>query len=746
MKGDLLEFNSVKGYIKNNIVSDAGLRVLEKLCPYNSWDDAITQWELTSEMTHLITNSKISINPIADISPLLEMNEGAILEGQDLLKVSSTIKEIYRLKSQLEKEERLSQLTEAIMISYPLIKEIENSLLPTGEVSDMKNPVLKQLRIKYRSLRQTILEKLENIISSLRHFVTEEIITIRNNRFVIPFRHDSSVHIKGITHDYSGSRHSVYVEPFEVVEDNNSLIELKSGIREEEERVLRHLTTMVIHESDNIKRGISIFARVDVLQAVARWSIRTDSSIPGLGDEIRLVNARHPVLLERLGRSCIPLDIRLPGDKNCLIITGPNAGGKTVALKTLGLLVLMAKSGLPIPADKGSILPRIEAVLVEMDTSQDISHGLSTFTAHVKSLKDIYDNAGSGDIILLDEPGTGTDHDHGGAIAVACIDAYRKKGAIVVVTSHSETVKLYGLSQTDMQIAAMSFDESTLRPIYSIQYGVIGSSRAFEILKSVSFPEVLIDEAESIIAGKGNNSLMTAIEDIGMASKFKHEAQTALEEANKIKEAAENEIRLKEKERFESALKYKRLLEKLENLLNRPSKNEVQAVKELPEANELNETLIDLPEQAVAVFGLSKGMKVRIINTKVSGIITSLDSENAEITCGSKRITVNIDQIEPAIDETDQTYKTGHIKSFAPSLLPIIIVGMRVDEALPVIEKAIDNAILSGQETLEIIHGSGSGILKKAVRNYLKDVPSVKGFHDARPDDSGGSKTIVRFN
>jgi DNA mismatch repair protein MutS2 len=349
-------------------------------------------------------------------------------------------------------------------------------------------------------------------------------------------------------------------------------------------------------------------------------------------------------------------------------------------------------------------------------------------------------------MVLLDEPGTGTDHYHGGAIAVACIDAYRKKGAIVVVTSHSEAVKLYGLSQPDMQIAAMSFDESTVKPLYSIQYGVIGSSRAFEILKSVSFPEVLIDEAESIIAGKGFNSLMTAIEDIGMALQLKHEAQTSLEEANKIKEAAENEIRLQEKERFESALKYKRLLEKLENLLNRPSKNEFQAIKELPEASELNETLIELPEQAVTVFGFSKGMKVGIINTKVSGIITSIEPETAEITCGSKRITVNIDQIKPVGDDTDQTYKTGHIKSFAPSLLPIIIVGMRVDEALPVIEKAIDNAILSGQETLEIIHGSGSGILKKAVRDYLRQVPNVKGFHDAQPEDSGGSKTIVRFN
>jgi DNA mismatch repair protein MutS2 len=746
MKGDLLEFNSVKGYIKNYVVSDAGSGVLENLCPYNSWDDAVTQWELTSEMTRLIINGMISINQIADISPLMEMKEGAVFEGQDLLKVSSTLKEISRLKSQLENEEHLSRLTEAIMMSSPLIKEIENSLLPTGEVSDLRNPVLKQMRIRYRSLRQAALEKLENIISSFRHIVTEEIITIRNNRFVIPFRHDFGVHIKGITHDYSGSRHSVYVEPFEVVEDNNSLIELKSGIREEEERVLRHLTTQVIRESDNIKRGISFFALVDVLQAVARWSIRTGSFIPVLGDEISLVNARHPVLLESLGNSCRPLDIRLPSDKNCLIITGPNAGGKTVALKTLGLLVLMAKSGLPVPADKGSIIPRIRSVLVEMDTSQDISHGLSTFTAHVKSLKDIYDSAGPGDMVLLDEPGTGTDHDHGGAIAAASIDAYRKKGAVVVVTSHSETVKLYGLSQTETQIAAMSFDESTLKPLYSIQYGVIGSSRAFEILKSVSFPEALIDEAEGIIAGKGNNSLMKAMEDFSMASKLKLEAQMVLNEANILKDSAEKEIRLQVKERFESALKYKRLLEKLESLIDRPEKNEFEAVKELPEAVELDETLIDLPVQAANVFGFSKGMRVRIINTKVSGVITSLESETAEITSGSKRITVNIDQIEPAVDETGKASRTKHIKSFAPSLLPIIIVGMRVDEALPIIEKAIDNAILSGQETLEIIHGSGSGILKKAVRAYLKEAPNVKGFQDARPEDSGGSKTIVRFN
>jgi DNA mismatch repair protein MutS2 len=316
----------------------------------------------------------------------------------------------------------------------------------------------------------------------------------------------------------------------------------------------------------------------------------------------------------------------------------------------------------------------------------------------------------------------------------------------VVVTSHSETVKLYGLSQPDMQIASVSFDENTLKPLYSLEYGIVGSSRAFEILRSVSFPEVLIDEAAGIIAGKGNNTLIRAIADIGMVSKLKHEAQTTLEEANRIKETAENEIKLQEKERFEYALKYKRLMERLENLLNSPSKNEFQIIQELPEAQELREVLIDLPEQAATVFGFSKGLKVRIINTKVSGIITSLEPETAEITCGSKRITVSIDQIEPVSDETDQSFKSGHIKSFAPSILPIIIVGMRVDEALPVIEKAIDSAILSGQETLEIIHGSGSGILKKAVRDYLKQVPYVKSFHDAQPEESGGSKTIVRFN
>lgn len=746
MKGDLLEFYSVKGYIKNNIVSDAGLNALEKLRPYDSWDDAIYQWKLISEMTELITGNRISINPIEDISPLLQMKEGTILEGQDLLKVSSTLKEISKLKSQLENEENLSRLTASISIPIPLIKEIETSLLPTGEVSDLKNPVLKQMRIKYRSLRQTILEKLEGLISKFRQIVTEEIITIRNNRFVIPLRHDFGAFIKGITHDYSGSRHSVYVEPFEVVEDNNTLIELKSGIREEEERILRHLTTRVIRESGNIKEAISIFARLDVLQAVAIFSIRTASFIPELGNEIRLINARHPLLLQSLGHDCRPLDIRLSKDSNCLIITGPNAGGKTVALKTLGLIIIMAKSGLPVPADKGSIIPRVNSILVEMDTSQDISHGLSTFTAHAKSLKDIYENAGYGDIVLLDEPGTGTDHDHGGAIAVACIDAYRKKGSIVVVTSHSETVKLYGLSHPDIQLASMTFDENTVKPLYSIQYGVIGSSRAFEILKSVSFPEALIDTAADIVAGKGDSGLMKAIEDIGTASKLRLEAQAALDEAARIKEAAENETRLKEKERFESALKYKRLMERLKNLISRPDKNDVRSVKELPEACELEEALSELPEQSSTVFGFSKGMKVCIIKTKVSGIITSLEPETAEITCGSKRVTVNIDQLEPAHDEKDRIFKTGHIKSFAPSVLPIIIVGMRVDEALPVIEKAIDNAILSGQETLEIIHGGGSGVLKKAVRDYLRQVPNVTGYHDAQPEDSGGAKTIVRFN
>ncbi|HQP32463.1 MAG TPA: hypothetical protein PLB81_14145, partial [Deltaproteobacteria bacterium] len=509
-------------YIRSMLVSEVGITALDTLSPFEHWEDAQTRWGMLEEMMQIMRQRRPAFTAIPDIRPLLALPDGAVLEGQDLLKVAGALTDMAGLRNDLEVDAAaLAGLVEAITPLDDLVRMTRTNLLPSGEVSDLKNPALRQLRIRYRSVRAAVLERLERIMERVKPVVMEDIVTIRNGRFVIPMRHDFGTCLSGITHDYSGSRHSVYVEPMEVVEDNNTLTDLKSEIRDEEQRVLRELTSSVVHAAPIIRANLEAYGALDLLQACAAYALKTQAVIPRLGDLFDIKGARHPVLLERLGKSCVPLDIHIPAGKDGLIISGPNAGGKTVALKTLGLLVMMAKSGLAIPAREGSTMPRIARIWIEMDTAQDISHDLSTFTAHAKALKDIYLSAGPSDLVLLDEPGTGTDHDHGGGIAIACIDALRAKGATVVATSHSDLVKLYGLTQQGVENAAVAFDEKGLRPCYSLQYGVIGESRAFEILSSIDFPSELLQTAGDIVERRGESVLVQAMHDMTQAHNLK---------------------------------------------------------------------------------------------------------------------------------------------------------------------------------------------------------------------------------
>jgi len=748
MLGDLLEFSSIRDYIRSSLVSEVGITALGGLSPFEHWEDAQARWNMLEEMMDIMRQRRPAFTAIADIRPLLALPDGAVLEGQDLLKVSGALSDMTRLKEDLGGDANaLAGLVEKITPLDDVVGLTRANLLPTGEVSDQMNPVLRQLRMRYRSVRASVLERLERILERVKPVVMEDIITIRNERFVIPMRHDFGTCLSGITHDYSGSRHSVYVEPMEVVEDNNTLTDLKSEIREEERKVLKELTSAVLQAAPIIRANLDAYGTLDLLQACAAYALKTHAVIPRLGDVVDIKGASHPVLLERLGKSCIPLDIRIPAGKTGLIISGPNAGGKTVALKTLGLLVMMAKSGLAVPAREGSVIPRVGRIWVEMDTAQDISHDLSTFTAHAQTLKGIYQNIDSGDLVLLDEPGNGTDHDHGGAIAIACIDAMRAKGAIVVATSHSDLVKLYGFTQQGVENAAVSFDEKGLRPRYTLQYGVIGESRAFEILRAIDFPAELLQTAGDIVEKRGENVLVRAMRDMSQAHELREQAQREHDEAADMKAKAERLLKEMQQERITAALRYQRLLERLTALAERPvrpASNEIQAVLQGPEAIELNDVLADTAP-LTAALDIRRGTQVRIKGGESTGIVQGVGAGTAEVLCGAKRITLGLDQIEPLAGVPAKRGKVKHVRACPPVVHPIVVVGLRVDEALPVVEKALDRAMLSGQSQLEIVHGSGTGALKKAIRGYLKGLPFVQSYADGGPEGGGGAVTVVRM-
>jgi DNA mismatch repair protein MutS2 len=530
------------------------------------------------------------------------------------------------------------------------------------------------------------------------------------------------------------------------VEENNTLNQVRSDIKEEEHKILQELTLKIFSQAGTIRGNLKIYGLLDLVHACSLWSVKHHAVIPAIvPDRIELKKARHPILLERLGRKTVPLDIDLPRGKDCLIISGPNAGGKTVALKTLGLLMAMAKCGLPIPAEAGSLIAPVNTVWVEMDTNQDIQHDLSSFTAHALSLKRIYEGVAPGDLVLLDEPGTGTDPQQGAAIAVSCIDALRKKGATVVVTSHSDLVKLYGLSTEGAENAATAFDDTGLKPLFRLQYGVIGQSRAFDILKSVDFPAAIIRDAQAITGGDKTSSLAKAMEEIAHTSTLRIQAEEELARARDLRARAEEVLRETEKEKVNLALRYRRLMEKAEALSRtRGAREEVEEARSSKEAAELEE--IRMGVVPAKVLEVKKGSSVQLKGTDALGSVVGVSDDHAEVLMGGKRLTVALDQIEAVgADQEKRPRVSVRAKISTQYVLPINVVGMRVDEALPLVERAVDQALLSGQKTMEIIHGAGTGRLKNAIREYLKGLAVVKGVSDSPMNEGGGNKTVVMF-
>ncbi len=704
------------------------------------------------EMMDIMSSSEpLALAAIPEIEEMLFLAEGARLEGQDIIAISQVIRASARLKHAItESAVALRRMTAEIDPLEYLREEIDAMLLPTGEISETASPVLREMRAQYRSARTRILTRLEGIIDSLRSksVLMDDIITKRNDRYVICLRHDYPGQMKGITHDYSRTNRTAYVEPLSVIEDNNELNELKADITEEENSILRELTSLVHSSAGIIQNNLKIYGMFDLLRACAVWAIKNRASIPRLAAEgITLMKARHPLLLDRIGDMTIPLDIIMPAGKTALIITGPNAGGKTVALKTLGLLLMMAKSGLAVPADPDSVIVPVENIWVEMDTNQDIEHDLSSFTAHALALKNIYENVGEGDLVLLDEPGGGTDPHQGGAIAVSCIDALRKKGAFVAATSHSDLIKLYGMSSPGVENAATAFDDTGMKPLYHLQYGVIGQSRAFEILESIHFPREIIKEASAVVSRDATSALSRAMEDISQASAMRKQAAAALEEASLMKEQACRELQEIEQEKIRNALRYKRLIDRIEVMVKKPQK--IESVKEVQSdetAQEIEEILAQ--RDPGITLDIHKGSIVRLKGTGTSGEVLELYHETAEVLFGDKRMKVGLEQIEGmgASQEKAPRKKTLKVTAANRTVLPVKVVGMRVDEALTIVEKALDQALLSGQESLEIIHGTGTGALKKAIRAYLKELPLVKAISDAGVAEGGGNKTIAVFD
>ncbi|OPZ60131.1 MAG: Endonuclease MutS2 [Deltaproteobacteria bacterium ADurb.Bin510] len=745
MKQDLLEFSILKSCL--SCASQSGRQALDELEPCADWSEVEERWACVSEFMDLLSAGQhVHLAALPEVYELLGLKDGAVLDGQALLDVAASLSQMARVAAELEDCEHLGAVAGQIEPFGELYYEIIGRIEPGGEVSERGNPLLRELRQRYRNLRTQVLGRMEDLLKSLSESVVmDELITTRGDRYVLPIRTDACSRVAGIAHDYSRSRQTIYVEPLELVESNNELNRLRADIRDAEYKVLKELTAAVSRSAGRIINNLQVYGRLDLLHAIAQWGLKVGATIPQLSEgEIELRGARHPLLIERLGlERTVALDLLLSAEKSCLVISGANAGGKTVALKTLGLLLLLAKCGLPLPVASGSRLPRFGRILVEMDASQDIEHGLSSFTAHAANLKRIYAQARPGDLVLLDEPGSGTDYQAGGAFAVAYIDALLERGIYVVLTSHAEQVKLYGLASARAENAATAFDETGLKPLYALRYGLMGLSRPFDILRSIDFPPEVLASAQAIVAGQGETPLSRALQDISRATELRQQAEARLAEAERVEAQLKSRLNQFEQERLKAATRLERLLDKASYLARNPQPREtVKAFSESPEVKELRQSLKDAG--VAETFKVVKGATVCVKGGSARGEVVELVGPNAVVVCGSKRLTLPVTMLTAEPTAKLKPARGGK-PAGSPQVMPIMVIGLHVDEALSLVERAVDKALLAGQASLEIIHGHGTGALKQAIREQLAALPNVASVHDAAGDEGGSAKTIVEF-
>jgi DNA mismatch repair protein MutS2 len=716
---------------------------------------------------------------LTDIGPILRncQAEGSCLEPEEFLLVFRIAEASGESKKRIVSHQslcsRLKDLTKQMPVFGGLREEIKRAISPNGAIKDSASPELKRLRRQKTLARRELQKVLENIKRSkgLTSDGDDHIVSIRDGRYVIPLRTDLKNRVDGIIHDYSQTQATCFVEPIEVIPDNNRLGELSHLEKEEELRLLRSLTAKVKELAEDLEGAQALLGRLDGLYARAELSRVMEAVSPVLryGGDVDLRQARNPILVALTSGkdSPVPSDILLSKDQNVMIISGPNRGGKTVTLKTLGLLSLMAQVGLHIPAAEGTSLPVFEHIMAEIGDDQDIQAGLSTFSAHIGHLKHMVEHADEKSLVIIDEPGMGTDPDEGAALAMAVLDELSQRGAFVAVSTHLNRLKTYGLLHERAKNARMEFDTSTNRPTFALQYGTPGTSYAFEIANDAGIRPNILEQAKGYLdreevrlnrlIDKLNRLKQETTQEKLEAEQVKDKYRAAREKVLQALGNLDSERRvLLEEKRSEADKLIKGAREEFKQLINtfkrRGDSSQAHVKQHFDSISKdlVNQLSIEgEQDKSVEVRGYEIGQRVHHKKLDQVGTILSFDTANSKATIltGNVRLSARIQDLEP-ISEPEKSAEgeaARHIPypASGASHREINLIGYRVADALPLIDKMIDRAMVEGELSLRIIHGYGTGKLKQAIREHLRGVSCVKKISGADSQSGGEAITVV---
>ena len=769
-----LEFPKILQYISVYCVTEKGKKIVQALTPSFSSPEFITEGNLVSEAKEILIKD---IHPpliyLTDLETSLSKSkiEGAVLESKKILEILSLIISsrnfVHYLKSNSEVAPGLLKLTDDLFVDKVLEHHIQKVINENGEIKENASPRLSEIRRDIRDKHEELIRLVNRITKALKEkeLVREDYITLRDGRVVVPVKAEHKRHIRGFIHSESATGQTVYIEPEETLEMNNDIVSLSFEERREIERILRELTAKIGSVAEELKSTHDTIGYLDSVFAKAKYSIEIIGSFPQVDKSKPIViqDARHPILIKKLGRDkTVPLNLENKG-WNVIVITGPNAGGKTVVLKTIGLLSLMLQSGIHIPASPDSNFHKFNNILVDIGDEQSIEDDLSTFSSHLSNIKTILLSADSDSLVLLDEVGTGTDPSEGSALAVAVLLMLQKRNALVFASTHHGSLKLIAHDQDGFENAAMEFDSQNLKPTYMFKQGIPGSSYAFEIARRIGLENSFLDLAKEHL-DKDKHKLEKFLVDIEAKSHLVEEKLKNVEIENlrlsglsnlykqnlEKLEKDKKQILAKAKEEAEEYIR--NINKKFEKIVKelKESKAEKEIIKSsqeiIKEIKERNKSI--LPETTEDInTDFNEGDFVSVKGTNTTGKILEIfhDSKKAALLVGTVKMQVPLQNLIHSAKKIEEKKEREYSFINSEVEMRLDIRGERPEEAEFAVNKFVDNAYAAGLERIEILHGKGTGALKKTVKEILSHHNRVKTFYFAPIEIGGDGITIAEL-
>jgi len=814
----VLEFESLRDLLRGYTSSPLGGARVIALEPSTSRDWIENQHQLTSEIREFRrVGGRFDFSGLLEIGKLVQKSRigGAALEKAEIRDVVLVVdraaewREIALRPPAAMKTgwETVSRLSAGIADFTQFLRSFRNKILPDGTLDDHASPELARIRRDIEKQKRAIQESLRNYLRRLAEggTVQDELVTIRGERFVIPVKVEQKRRVQGVVHGASSSGQTVFVEPLETIEQNNELVRLLDEEQAEIHRILLEMTQRIAEQADEILRAAEAVGELELQFAKARFAedynctpviltgggrieqaMAARDRISGTGEaSLVLHNARHPLLERSLTPKAghvVPISLALEGERRQLIITGPNTGGKTVALKTVGLLALMAQAGIPVPADRAE-LPIFDAVLADIGDYQSIEQNLSTFSAHITNIDFISRTATVDSLVLLDELGSATDPEEGAALAVAIAEHFRRIGCISVISTHHTSLKVYGANTPGVVNAAVGFEEATLQPTYELKIGVPGASAGINIAQRLGLNPSIIESARSRIGSQTRD-----------VARFLDRLHVGLREAEGERlrwQACQQELerekaRLALEGRKEQQTKIREMEQKLESVLRDfeyHAREAVQGIQDRAAAQKVSKdaarriaklrrefrerfdsTIVahstgadqgDPHAQPQIVEHVSEGDRVKLKSVGRPALVSrKLDDNHFEVEIGAMKMKVAREDIAEVIARSSESpVKAARAKGISISLhregsnVPseINVIGCTVDEATREVEKFVDRAFLAGLPRVRVVHGSGMGILRKALRQYLQTHPHVATIAEPPQNEGGAGATVVEL-